>query len=64
MNLRTRFLHLGIALKVCLQGLSRRWWGSLNAVLGTATVVGMLAAVLGIAAATSARCTWPRSATT
>jgi putative ABC transport system permease protein len=50
MNLRTRFLHLGIALKVCLQGLSRRWWGSLNAVLGTATVVGMLAAVLGIAA--------------
>ncbi len=42
--------HLRVALRVSLQGLSRRWWGSLNAVLGTATVVGMLAAVLGIAA--------------
>lgn len=50
MNTRTRLLHLAIALRVALQGLSRRWWGSLNAVLGTATVVGMLAAVLGIAA--------------
>jgi putative ABC transport system permease protein len=50
MNARTRLLHLAIALRVGLQGLSRRWWGSLNAVLGTATVVGMLAAVLGIAA--------------
>jgi putative ABC transport system permease protein len=50
MNARTHLLHLAIALRVALQGLSRRWWGSLNAVLGTATVVGMLAAVLGIAA--------------
>ena len=50
MNSTGYFGHLLIALRVSLQGLHRRWWGSLNAVLGTATVVGMLAAVLGIAA--------------
>lgn len=50
MNHIQRLRHLGIALRIGLQGLPRRGWGSINAVLGTATVVGMLAAVLGIAA--------------
>ena len=50
MTFSTRWRHLRIALQVGLSGLPRRGWGSLNAVLGTATVVGMLAAVLGVAA--------------
>lgn len=39
-----------IALRIALSGLRKRWWPALNAVLGTACVVGMLAAVLSIAA--------------
>jgi putative ABC transport system permease protein len=47
MNVLTQIL---IALRVALSTVRRRWWGSLNTVLGTATVVGMLVAILSIAA--------------
>ena len=38
------------ALAIGLGGLARRWWSSLNAVLGTAIVVGVLLALLAIGA--------------
>lgn len=39
-----------IVLRVSLKGLPRRWWPSLNAVIGTASVVGVLVVLLSIAA--------------
>jgi len=39
-----------MSLRIALSSARRRWWGSMNAVLGTATVVGMLVAILAIAA--------------
>ncbi|MEP7185019.1 MAG: ABC transporter permease [Rhodanobacter sp.] len=37
-------------LKVSLKGLRRRWWPSLNLIVGTASVVGVLVVLLSIAA--------------
>lgn len=50
MNLMLRLRHFLVAVGVGLRGLRLRGWSSLNAVLGTAIVVGMLAAVLGVGA--------------
>lgn len=50
MNTLQRLRHFFVAIRVGLRGLRFRGWSSLNAVLGTAIVVGMLAAVLGIGA--------------
>jgi putative ABC transport system permease protein len=42
------------ALRISLLGLHRRWWSSLNSVLGTAVVVGVMVAILAIGAGYSA----------
>ncbi len=42
--------HTWIAMRVSVGSMRRRWWGSLNAVIGSATVVGMLVAILSIGA--------------
>lgn len=50
MNTSSLIRHTLIALRVSLTSLRRRWWGSLNAVIGSATVVGMLVVILSIGA--------------